>query len=81
VFSIYLNGQHLSDLRQAERFMTRVQSGPALLELRMYNLSQTVTPVQVETSFDAGKRYVYRAGLDANLMLHLHKDLALTDKR
>src|SRR4051794_6789733 len=50
VFSIYLNGQHLSDLRQAERFMTRVQSGPALLELRMYNLSQTVTPVQVETS-------------------------------
>lgn len=77
-FEIWINGSLLVKLNAGEKYTTPIDPSAVIIELRMFNVVQTITPVQVETIFAAGKTYVYRAGIDANLMLHLHRDLSLS---
>ncbi len=77
-FEIWVNGILLVKLNAGEKYTTPIDPSAVIIELRMFNVIQTITPVQVETIFGAGKTYVYRAGIDGNLMLHLHRDLGLS---
>jgi hypothetical protein len=80
VFEMWVNGVHLADLRTGEFFTTPVDAGATFVEIRMFNVIGSVAPVQVETIFESNKKYVYRAGLDGQVKLHLRRDIALSNQ-
>jgi hypothetical protein len=44
----------------------------------MFNVLGKIAPAQVETTLSAGRRYVYRAGIDDTPRLHLTRDVELS---
>jgi len=78
VFELWVNGHQIASLRAGEFHSIPVDPGSAFIEIRMFNITGTVAPVQVETVFEPGKRYVYRAGIDGQVKLHLRRDLELS---
>lgn len=80
VFELWVNGVKLAELRAGEFLSTPVDPGTTFLEIRMFNVTGSVAPVQVETIFDSDKRYLYRAGIDGQVRLHLRRDLTLSSK-
>lgn len=75
---LWINGVEIAKLKTGEIFQTSIDPGPVLLELRMFNYSERIIPAQVETTLLTGKSYVYRAGLDGSLRMHLIRDLELS---
>jgi hypothetical protein len=78
VFELWVNGVKLAELRAGESHTTPVDPGATFIEIRMFNVLGSVAPVQVETVFDTSKTYVYRAGIDGQVKLHLRRDLSLS---
>lgn len=75
---LWVNGIEVVRLNAGEIFQTSIDPGPVILEVRMFNFSERIFPAQVETTLSPGKYYVYRAGLDTALRMHLIRDVDLS---
>lgn len=74
VFQIFINGQHLANLRTGEKYVTNIDPGSAILELKQFNVMGRIAPAQVETILEENETYVYQATIDGNLNLTLRRD-------
>jgi hypothetical protein len=75
---LWINGVQLARLRAGEIYQTSIDPGSVLIEVRMFNYSERIIPAQVEATLSPGQNYVYRAGLDGSLRMHLIRDLELS---
>jgi len=78
VFEFWINGQQIVELEAGEKFALPIEPGSVILEVRMFNVLGKIAPAQVETIFAPGGSYVYRAGIDSTLRLHLTRDVQLS---
>ncbi len=79
-FFFNVNGTDVVQLRTGQKYTLLVNPGETFLSVRTNAIGATNKPIQVQTTFQPAKSYVYRVGNDSDWLPNMVRDLELSDK-
>lgn len=79
-FSFAVNGADAVQLRTGQKYSFLVNPGGTFLSDRTNAIGATNMPIQIQTTLQPSKHYVYRVGNDSNWLPNMVRDLNLSDK-
>lgn len=79
-FFFAVNGTDVVQLRTGQKYSFLVNPGEIFLSVRTNALGATNKPLQIQTTLQPSKHYVYRVGNDSNWIPNMMRDLDLSDK-